>query len=66
MGNQCSKNFTCYHNNIDLGTKTKYQIIEWLKRLKERKLMLLWMSNKLFVKMGAICGVEKALFIESM
>lgn len=26
--------------------------------------MLFWMSNKLFVKMGAISGVEKALFIE--
>lgn len=66
MGNQCGKNFSCYHNNIDLGTKTKYQIIEWIKRLKERKLMCFCMSNKLFVKMSVVCGVEKGLFIGCM
>lgn len=64
MGNQCGKNFSCYHNSIDLGTKTKYQIIEWIKTLKERKLMCFRMFNKLLVKMGVICEVEKGLFIE--
>lgn len=64
MGNQCGKNFSCYHNSIDLGTKTKYQIIEWIKTLKERKLMWFCMFNKLLVKMGVICEVERGLFIE--